>query len=206
MRNTFFRQYCSFCWDVDIYKLLTCLCLAVSLGFQAGWQDMCPCCLSLFLTVLVETLTFVGQWLRRVLDVAYLCWRASRTSALSSRPVVAHLLPEHGRSFTSPGFSLCLLSILYTVLCDICIVWAMCDTIAPLLSFQWLAIAGWWYFSPWRSQTDRSQKVDFWTGQSCVGFNWIVLRLYGQFYSFLPDMLPGIYTSYRQFFRKQLNV
>ena len=36
-----------------------------------------------------KTLTFVGQWLRRVLDVAYLCWRASRTSALSSRPVVA---------------------------------------------------------------------------------------------------------------------
>ena len=105
MRNTFFSQYCSFCWDVDIYKLLTCLCLAVSLGFLAGWQDMCPCCLSLFLTVLVETLTFVGQWLRRVLDVAYLCWRASRTSALSSRPVVARLLPEHGRSFTSPGFS-----------------------------------------------------------------------------------------------------
>ena len=126
-----FRQYCSFCWDVDIYKFLTCLCLAVSLGFLAGWQDMCPCCLSMFLTVLVETLTFVGQWLRRVLDVAYLCWRASRTSALSSRPVVARLLPEHGRSFTSPGFSLCLLSILYTVLCDICIVWAMCDTVAP---------------------------------------------------------------------------
>ena len=89
------------------------------------------CCLSLFLTVLVETLTFVGQWLRRVLDVAYLCWRASRTSALSSRPVVARLLPECGGSFTSPGFSLCLLSILYTVLCYICIVWAMCDTVAP---------------------------------------------------------------------------
>ena len=92
---------------------------------------MCQCCLSLFLTVLVETLTFVGQWLRRVLDVAYLCWWASRTCALSSRPVVVRLLPECGRSFTSPGFSLCLLSILYTVLCDICIVWAMCDTVAP---------------------------------------------------------------------------
>ena len=72
---------------------------------------MCPCCLSLFLTVLVETLIFVGQWLQRVLDVAYLWWRASRTSALSSRPVVARLLPERCRSFTSPGFSLCLLSI-----------------------------------------------------------------------------------------------
>ena len=120
--NYIFRQYCSFCWDVDIYKLLTCRCLAVSLGFLAGRQDMCPCCLSLFLTVLVETLTFVGQRLQRVLDVAYLCWRASRTSALSLRPVVACLLPELRRSFTSPGFSLCLLSILYTVLCNICIV------------------------------------------------------------------------------------
>ena len=144
MRINFFRQYCSFCWDVDIYKLLTYRCLAVSLGFLAGRQDMCPCCLSLFLTVLVETLTFVGQWLRRVLAMAYLYWRASRTSALSSRPVVARLLPERGRSFTSPGFSLCLHSILYIVLCDICIVWAMCDTVAPLLSSQWLAIAGWW--------------------------------------------------------------
>ena len=130
-----------------------------------------------------NSITFVGQWLQIVLDVAYLCWRASRTSALSSRPVVVRLLPERGRSFTSPGFSLCLLSILYTV-----------------------AIAGWWYFSPWRSQTDRSQKVDFWGGQSCVGFNSIVQRLYDQFNSFLPDMLPGIYTSYQQFFRKPLNV
>ena len=76
----------------------------------------------------------------------------------------------------------------------------------PLLSSQWLAMAGWWYFSPWWSQTDRSQKVDFWSGQSCVDFNGIVLRLYGQFHSFLPDMLPGIYTSYWQLFRKQLNV
>ena len=145
MRITFFRQFCSFCWDVDIYKLLTCQCLAVSLGFLAGRQDMCPCCLSLFLTVLVETLTFVGLWLRRVLDVAYLCWRASRTSALSSRPVVARLLPEGGRSFTSPGFSLCLLSILYTVLCDICIVWAMCDIVAhvafiPMTCHRWLMV------------------------------------------------------------------
>ena len=39
--------------------------------------------------------------------------------------------PWTGRSFTSPGFSLCLLSILYTVLCYICIVWAMYDTLAP---------------------------------------------------------------------------
>ena len=145
MRITFFRQFCSFCWDVDIYKLLTCQCLAVSLGFLAGRQDMCPCCLSLILTVLVETLTFVGLWLRRVLDVAYLCWRASRTSALSSRPVVARLLPERGRSFTSPGFSLCLLSILYTVLCDICIVWAMCDTVAhvafiQMTCYRWLMV------------------------------------------------------------------
>ena len=139
---------------------------------------------------------------RPMLDVAYLCSRASRTSALSSRPVVARLLPERGGSFISPGFSLCHLCILYTVLCDICIVWAMCDTIAPLLSSQWLAIAGWCYFSP----TDRSQKVDFWGGQSCVGFNSIVQRLYGQFHSILPDMFPGIYTSYWQLFRKPLNV
>ena len=140
-----FRQYCSFCWDVDTYKLLNCRCLAVSLGFLARRQDMCPCCLSLLLTVLVETLTFVGQWLRRVLDVAYLCWRASRTSALSSRPVVARLLPERGRSFTSPGFSLCLLTILYTVLCDICIVWTMCDIVAlaafiPMTCHRWLMV------------------------------------------------------------------
>ena len=99
-------------------------------------------CSSLFW---LKLLTFVGQWLRRVLDVAYLCWRASRTSALSSRPVVARLLPEHGRSFTSPGFSLCLLSILYTVLCDICIVWAMCDTVAPaafipMACHRWLMV------------------------------------------------------------------
>ena len=139
MRITFFRQYCSFCWDIDIYKLLTCLCLAVSLGFLAGWQDMCPCCLSLFLTVLVETLTFVGQWLRRVLDVAYLCWRASRTTTSGCAPS-----PWIGRSFTPPGFSLCLLSILYTVL-DICIVWAMCDTVAPdafipMTCHRWLMV------------------------------------------------------------------
>ena len=63
----------------------------------------------------------------------------------------------------------------------------------------------WWYFFPWWSQTDRSQKVDFWGGQSCVGLC-IVQRLYGQFHSFLPDMLPGIYTSYWQFIRKPLNV
>ena len=110
--------------------------------------------------------------------------------------MVARLLPERGWSFTSLGFFLCLLSILYTVLCDICIVWAMCDTVAPLLSSQWLAIAGWWYFSPWWSKTDRSQKVDFWGGQSCVGFNSIVQRPYGQSHSFLPGMLPGIFTSY----------
>ena len=72
-------------------------------------------------------------------------WRASRTSALSSRPVVAGLLPERGRSFTSPGFSLCLLSILYTVFCDICIVWAMCDTVAPaafipMTCHRWLMV------------------------------------------------------------------
>ena len=145
MRITYFRQYCSFCWDVDNYKLLTCWCLAVSLSFLAGRQDMCPCCLSLFLTVLVETQTFVGQWLRRVLHVAYLCWQASRTSALSSRPVVARLLPERGRSFTSPGFSLCLLSILYIILCDISIVWAMCDTVAPavfipMTCHRWLMV------------------------------------------------------------------
>ena len=106
---------------------------------------MCPCCLSLFLTVLVESQTSIGQWLRRVLDVAYLCWRASRTSALSSQPVVVRLLPERGGSFTSPGFSLCLLSILYTVLCDICIVWAMCDTVAhtafiPMTCHRWLMV------------------------------------------------------------------
>ena len=84
--NYIFRQYCSFCWDVDIYKLFTCRCLVVSLSFLAGRQDMCPCSLSLFLTVLVETLTFVGQWLRRVLDVAYLCWRASRTNGFAPSP------------------------------------------------------------------------------------------------------------------------
>ena len=94
---------------------------------------------------LVETLTFVGQRLQRVLDVTYLCWRASRTSALSSRPVVACLLPELRRSFTSPGFSLWLLSILYTVLCNICIVWAMCDTVVPaafipLTCHRWLMV------------------------------------------------------------------
>ena len=77
--------------------------------------------------------------------VAYLCWRASRTSALSSRSVVARLLPERRWSFTSPGFSLCLLSILYTVLCDICIVWAMCDTVAPaafipMTCHRWLMV------------------------------------------------------------------
>ena len=106
---------------------------------------MCPCCLGLFLTVLVETLTCVGQWLRRVLVVAYLCWRASRISTLSSRPVVVRLLPERGRSFTSLGYSLCLLSILYTVVCDICIVWAMCDTVAPaafipMTCHRWLMV------------------------------------------------------------------
>ena len=158
------------------------------------------------LTVLVETLTFVGQWLRRVLDVAYLCWRASRTSALSSRPVVARLLPEHGRSFTSPGFSPCLLSILYTVLCDICIVWAMCDTLAPAASIpmtwhRWLMV-----LFPMTKSNWPVTKSWLLGGQSCVGFNCIVLRLYGQFHSFLPDLLPGIYTSYWQFFRKQLNV
>ena len=58
----------------------------------------------------------------------------------------------------------------------------------------------------WRSQTDRSQKVDFCGGQSCVGFNSIVHRLYGQCHSFLPDMLPGIYTPYWQFLRKTRNV
>ena len=61
--------------------------------------------------------------------------------------MVACLLPERGRSFTSPGFSrsLCLLSILYTVLCDICIVWAMCDTVAtvafiPMTYHRWLMV------------------------------------------------------------------
>ena len=106
---------------------------------------MFPCCLSMFPTVLVETLTFVGQWLRRVLDVAYLCWRASRTSALSSRPVVVRLLPERVRSFTSPGSYLYLLSILYSVLCDICIVRAMCDTVVPaafipMTCHRWLMV------------------------------------------------------------------
>ena len=143
--NYIFRQYCSFWWDVDIYKLLNWRCLAVSLGFLARRQDMCPCCLILFPTVLVETLTFVCQWLWRVLDAAYLCWWASRTSALSSRPVVARLLPERGRSFTSPGFYLYLLSILYTVLCDICIARAMCDTVVPTASIpmtyqRWLMV------------------------------------------------------------------
>ena len=47
---------------------------------------MCPCSLSLFLTVLVETLKFVGQWLRRVLDEAYLCWRASSTNGFAPSP------------------------------------------------------------------------------------------------------------------------
>ena len=52
---------------------------------------------------------------------------------------------ERGRSFTSPGFSLCLLSILYTVLCDISIVWAMCDTVAPaafipMTCHRWLMV------------------------------------------------------------------
>ena len=61
-------------------------------------------------------------------------------------------------------------------------------------------------YYPWRRQTGQSQKVDFWGGQSCVGFNSIVQRLCGQFHSFFPDMLPGIYTSYWQFFRKPLNV
>ena len=49
--------------------------------------------------------------------------------------------------FTSPGFSLCVLStrILYTVLCDICIVWAMCDTVAPaafipMTCHRWLMV------------------------------------------------------------------
>ena len=51
-------------------------------------------------------------------------------------PMVSRFLPECGRSFTSPGFSLCLLSILYTVLCDICIVWAICDTVAPVAFIQ----------------------------------------------------------------------
>ena len=55
---------------------------------------------------------------------------------------------------------------------------------------------------PWRSQTDQSQKFDLRGGQSCVGFNSIVQRLYGQFHSFLPDMLPGMYTSYWQFFKE----
>ena len=106
------------------------------------------------------TLTFVGQWLRRVLDVAYLCWRASHTSALSSRPVVARLLPERGRSFISPGFSLCLLRNLYTVLCDICIVWTMCDTVAPaafipMTCHCWLMVLfpmmkpTWWVTKSW---------------------------------------------------------
>ena len=174
-------------------------------GFLTGRLDMFPCCLSLFLTVLVETLTLIGQWLWRVLDVAYLCWRASRISALSSRPVVARLLRERGQSFTSPGSSLCLLSI-YTPFSATSALFGQCAILyPPLLSFQWLAIAKWWYFSPWRSQADRSQKVDFWGGQSCVGFNSIVQRLYVQFHSCLPDMLPGIYTSYWQFFRKPLN-
>ena len=52
---------------------------------------------------------------------------------------------ERGRSFTSPGFSLCLLSILYTVLCDISIVWEMCDTVAPaafipMTCHRWLMV------------------------------------------------------------------
>ena len=59
--------------------------------------------------------------------------------------MVARLLPEGGRSFTSPGFSLCLLSILYTVLCDICIIWLMCDTVAPaafipMTCHRWLKV------------------------------------------------------------------
>ena len=59
--------------------------------------------------------------------------------------MVAHFLPERGWSFTSPGFSLCLFCILYTVLCDICIVWAMCDTIAPaafipMTCHRWLMV------------------------------------------------------------------
>ena len=44
--------------------------------------------------------------------------------------------PSHHRGF------LCVFSV-YTVLCDICIVWAMCDTVAPLLSSQchrWLMV------------------------------------------------------------------
>ena len=59
--------------------------------------------------------------------------------------MVARLLPERGRSFTSLGFSLCLLSILYTVLCDKCIVWGMCDTVAlaafiPMTCHRWLMV------------------------------------------------------------------
>ena len=79
------------------------------------------------------------------MDVAYHCWRGSHTRALSSRPVVARLLPERGRSFTSPGFSRCLLSTLYTVLCDICIALAMYDTLAPtafipMTCHRWLMV------------------------------------------------------------------
>ena len=62
-----------------------------------------------------------------------------------SKWLIARLLLERGRSITSPGFSLCLLSILYTVFCDICIVWAMCDTVAPaafipMTCHRWLMV------------------------------------------------------------------
>ena len=62
-------------------------------------------------------------------------WHISANELVAPAPClheqVARLLPERGRSFTLPGFSLCLLSILCTIICDICIVWAICDTVAP---------------------------------------------------------------------------
>ena len=84
-----------------------------------------------------------------------ICWPMITKSAgcgISLLTSYSHQCPvfttsgcPRGGSFTSLGFSPCLLSILYTVLCDICIVWAMCDTVAhaafiPMTCHRWLMV------------------------------------------------------------------
>ena len=59
----------------------------------------------------------------------------------------------------------CVFSVYYTPFSATSALFGQCAILQPPLpSSQWLAIAGWWYFTPWQSQTDRSQKVDFWGG------------------------------------------
>ena len=99
--------------------------------------------------------------------------------------------PSHHQGF------LCVFSVYYTPFSATSALLGNVDTVAPaafirMNCHRWPMVLP----PPWRSQTDRSQKVDFWSGQSCVGFKSILQRLYGHLHSLLPDVLPAIYTHH----------